>query len=96
MRRYLTAAEIIATLTKNETRVFATIDYAIRHGWDRLTKRAEIQDLKFHDLRHEVISRFIESGLSLVDAATISGHRDLRTLFRYMDTDYSKLPRKID
>ena len=32
----------------------------------------------------------------LVDAATISGNRDLRTLFRYMHTDYSKLLRKIN
>ena len=86
---------VLESLPKDETRVFATTDYAIRHSWDRLIARASIQDLRFHDLRHEAISRFIESGGSLVEAATISGHRDLRTLYRYAHSDHLSLIQKI-
>ena len=46
-------------------------------------KRAGIEDLHFHDLRHEAISRFFELGLSLPEVALISGHRDHRMLLRY-------------
>jgi integrase len=49
-------------------------------AWKRLAKRARLEDLRFHDLRHEAISRFFEKGLNV---ALISGHRDPRMLFRY-------------
>lgn len=56
---------------------------AFRLAWDRLRKRVGIEDLHFHDLRHEAISRFFEKGLSIPEVALISGHRDPRMLFRY-------------
>jgi integrase len=58
-------------------------DYSIRHGWNRLVKRAGIQDLRFHDLRHEAVSRLFEAGLSVPEVALISGHKDYRMLARY-------------
>lgn len=42
-----------------------------------------LQDLRFHDLRHEATSRFFEKGLSLMEVGSITGHRDLRMLNRY-------------
>ena len=63
--------------------VFPLSDYAARHSWDRLVKRAGIKNLRFHDLRHEAISRFFEMGLSMPEVALISGHKDPRMLFRY-------------
>ena len=56
---------------------------ALRLAWSRLKNRAQIKDLRFHDLRHEAISRFFELGLSLPEVALISGHKDPRMLFRY-------------
>ena len=37
---------------------------ALRLSWERAKRRARIDDLRFHDLRHEAISRFFEMGLS--------------------------------
>ena len=37
--------------------------------------RAGLSDLRFHDLRHEAISRFFELGLNIPEVAVISGHR---------------------
>ena len=56
---------------------------AIRLAWERLEKKAGVTDLRFHDLRHEAISRFFEMGLFVPEVALISGHRDLRMLFRH-------------
>ena len=56
---------------------------AVRLAWDRLKKKRNIKDLHFHDLRHEAISRFFEKGLSIPEVALISGHKDVRMLFRY-------------
>src|SRR5438876_911189 len=44
-------------------------------------RRAKIDNLHFHDLRHEAISRFFEKGLSTPEVALISGHRDMRMCF---------------
>ena len=51
--------------------------------WRRITAKAGIKDLHFHDLRHEAISRFFEMGLSMPVVALISGHRDPRMLMHY-------------
>lgn len=62
---------------------------AFRLAWERCKRRAEragchgIKELRFHDLRHEAVSRFFERGLNTAEVASISGHKDLRMLFRY-------------
>jgi integrase len=63
--------------------IFPISANAFRLSWERLKKRAKIENLHFHDLRHEAISRFFEKGLSTPEVALISGHRDMRMLFRY-------------
>jgi integrase len=56
---------------------------AFRLAWERVRRRAGLDDLHFHDLRHEALSRFFEMGLTTPEVASISGHRDPRMLFRY-------------
>ena len=68
---------------------------AADHAWDRIIVRANIQDLHFHDLRHEAISRFFEKGLSLPEVALISGHRDFKMLFRYTHLKAEDIAEKL-
>lgn len=68
---------------------------AVRLSWDRLIRRAGIEDLHFHDLRHEAISRLFEKGLSVPEVALISGHRDPRMLFRYTHLKAEDVARKL-
>ncbi len=67
----------------------------MRQAWDRLCRRAAIEDLHFHDLRHEAISRFFERGLSVPEVALISGHRDYRMLFRYTHLRAEDVAKKL-
>lgn len=46
-------------------------------------KRANIEGLRFHDLRHTAATRMIESGASIVAVSRILGHSDLKTTMRY-------------
>ena len=48
-----------------------------------MIKRAGVDDLRFHDLRHEAISHFFELGLSVPEVSLVSGHKDPRMLARY-------------
>lgn len=76
-------------------RLFPTTPIALRLAWDRLTKRAKIDDLNFHDLRHEAISRLFELGLTVPEVASVSGHRDMRMLFRYAHASHASIRAKF-
>jgi integrase len=69
---------------------------AFRLAWDRITRRANIDDLRFHDLRHEAISRLFELGLTTPEVASISGHRDIAMLFRYAHAQNKTILSKLD
>jgi integrase len=90
------ASAIITETIPIDERVFPVTYYAIRHGWDRLVRRAGISNLRFHDLRHEAISRFFELGLSVPEVAAISGHKDPRMLFRYTHLNAETISVKLD
>jgi integrase len=77
------ALNLLYRLPRSQDRVFPLTANAVRLAWARLLKKTGIQDLHFHDLRHEAISRLFEAGLSVPEVALISGHRDARMLFRY-------------
>jgi integrase len=56
---------------------------------------AGIENLKFHDLRHESVSRLFERGLSLPEVAAISGHKTWSQLKRYTQLKAEDLARKL-
>ncbi|MET7243005.1 site-specific integrase [Methylobacterium sp. EM32] len=63
--------------------VFPTTEDAVKMAWRRAMARTSLPDFRYHDLRHEAVSRFFEMGLSIPEVALISGHRDTRMLMRY-------------
>jgi integrase len=63
--------------------------------WVRCCTRAKIADLKFHDLRHEAVSRLFEKGLNVMEVASISGHKTLAMLKRYTHLKAEDLARKL-
>ena len=75
--------------------VFPISISALRGLWDRSLRQADIQDLHFHDLRHEATSRFFELGLNVVEVAAITGHKDLKMLQRYTHLRAEDLARKL-
>lgn len=75
--------------------VFPITGNAIRLAWCRLTRSLNIEDLHFHDLRHEAISSFFEIGLTVPEVAKISGHKDTRMLMRYAHADHTAIAIKL-
>ena len=51
--------------------------------WERLRTRAELQDVRLHDLRHSFGAAGASSGNSLLLLGSILGHRDPKTTQRY-------------
>jgi integrase len=59
-----------------------TVD-AIGAAFTRACKMVGVEDLHFHDLRHEGVSRLFEMGWNVPQAAAVSGHRSWSSLQRY-------------
>jgi len=76
--------------------VFPISMEALKQAWERARDRAALGDLHFHDLRHEAISRLCEMGLTLPEVALVSGHKDPRMLFRYVNLRPADLAKKLE
>lgn len=68
---------------------------SLENVWRRTVKAAGLEDLRFHDLRHEAVSRLFELGLNPMEVASISGHKTLQMLKRYTHLKASELVKKL-
>lgn len=64
--------------------------------WRRIKAEIGLGDLRFHDLRHEAVSRFVELGLSDQEVAAISGHKSMQMLRRYTHLRAEDLVSRLD
>ena len=55
----------------------------IQSAWKAALRRAEIEDFKFHDLRHSAASYLAMNGASLAEIAEVLGHKTLQMVKRY-------------
>ncbi|RDK04592.1 tyrosine-type recombinase/integrase [Paraburkholderia lacunae] len=58
-------------------------------------KRAGIEDLHWHDLRHTAITRLAQKLPNVIELAAVSGHRSLAMLKRYYHPSATELARKL-
>ena len=54
-----------------------------------------LQNLRFHDLRHEAVTRLFEKGLNTFEVGSISGHKTLAMLQRYTHIRANDLALKL-
>lgn len=64
-------------------RVFPYNSRSVGTAFRRACKACDIENLVFHDLRHEATSRFFEAGLTIERTSLITGHKDWKMLRRY-------------
>lgn len=70
-------------ITGGKGRVFGTTGKYLSRLFTEAVDNCQIGDLRFHDLRHEGVSRLFEHGLDIPEVASISGHKSWRHLKRY-------------
>jgi len=61
----------------------------------RVRKRLEIENLHFHDTRHEATTRLARK-LDVLDLARMTGHRDPRSLMVYYNATASEVAARLD
>ncbi|MGP5441842.1 tyrosine-type recombinase/integrase [Pseudomonas helleri] len=63
--------------------VFSLAPHSVSQYFLRACRVAKVDDLHFHDMRHEGTSRLFEKGLSIMEVASITGHKTMSMLKRY-------------
>lgn len=61
----------------------------------KVTARAGVVDLRFHDSRHEAVTRLARK-LDVLDLARMTGHRNIRELMTYYNATAEELARRLD
>lgn len=90
------AVQVMAALPRDlNGHVFPVPMPTVRSAFEHACQRANIKDLRWHDLRHEGVSRLHELGLSTIEVASISGHKTLACLARYSHMKVERLAAKL-
>lgn len=74
--------------------VFQTSSYATRKAWVRQIKQSGIENLRFHDLRHEATSRLAEI-FAAHELCKITGHKDTKMVLRYYHPKAEDLAKRL-
>lgn len=75
--------------------VLNTTTNAVICIWKRALVRLGVNDLRWHDLRHEATSRLFEKGLHPLEVASITGHKSMQMLKRYTHLKPESLLEKL-
>lgn len=74
---------ILQSMPRAVPEIFPYSAEAVSTSWTRACKFLGIEDLHFHDLRHEGVSRLFEMEWDIPRVASVSGHRDWNSMRRY-------------
>lgn len=77
------AWRILQSMPRVADEVFPYNSRSISASFTRACHFLQIDDLHFHDLRHDGVSRLFEKGWDIPRVASVSGHRDWNSMRRY-------------
>ena len=72
-----------AIRANEDDRIFPYVHKSAGTAFTRACRELNIDDLHFHDLRHDGTSRLFEAGYRIEQVALVTGHKDWKMLRRY-------------
>lgn len=81
---------------RHDDRLFSMSDSDVSNEWSRARERAGCKDLRLHDIRHEAISRLADVGLSIGALASMSRHKTMQTLLKYVNASETDIREKLE
>lgn len=90
------AIRILKLLPRDiEGRVFPLNTGTVSILFLRAARRAKVEDIHFHDLRHMALTKLSDKFTNILELASISGHRELKMLQRYVHIKAEDLVQKL-
>lgn len=93
--RALAVLKALPASLDRKARIFPWSAHSLDHRFRRACQAAEIVGLRWHDLRHEAVSRLFERNLDALEVASVSGHKTLAMLKRYTHHRAERLAAKL-
>ena len=88
------AIELLHQLPKDQPTCFGVSSASMDALFRKAKKAAMVDDLKFHDTRHEAITRLAKK-LNVLELARMVGHKDLKMLQIYFNETAEELAKKL-
>jgi integrase len=89
------AIELLKELPTTDGSLFALKSAQLDALFRRVRDRAKIENLTFHDSRHEAITR-LSSKFDVLSLARIAGHKDIKMLMIYYNETAEELAKRLD
>jgi integrase len=89
------AVRILQQMPQGTGSVFGLTATNLGNIFRKLKDQAMIENLHFHDTRHEAITRLARK-LNVLDLARMVGHRDLKQLMVYYNATAEELAKRLD
>lgn len=90
------AIEVLQGIPRSiDGRVFPINHAAVSANFDRARRQAEIEGIRFHDLRRTAITMLADKLPNLVELSAVSGHKSLAMLKRYYHPNAEQLAEKL-
>lgn len=88
-------AAMAALPARLDGKLFALHVDTISKVFLRACRKAGVEGLHFHDMRHEATSRLFEKGLTVDEVRSITGHKSMSQLSRYTHHSAERLAAKL-
>jgi len=69
---------------------------SIKTAFNAAKRRTGIQNLRFHDLRHTVVSRLVEAGVDINTLKELLGHSSVKVTERYTHSNREQKERAVE
>lgn len=56
---------------------------SVHNSWNTARKKARLEDVRMHDLRHSYASALVNAKCSLYEVQKLLGHKDIKMTQRY-------------
>lgn len=83
-RRLLAELQAMTSNLDADERVFGIVSN-VKKSFTAACRRAKIEGLRFHDLRHTAATRWIQAGMPITTVSRLLGHADIKTTYRYVN-----------
>jgi integrase len=68
----------------------------IKKAFKSAFKKANVQELRFHDLRHTFASRLVENGVDIITVKNLLGHSSVRVTERYTHSNNTQKRKAVE
>lgn len=88
--------ELLRLKKLNEKSMFVFPNKSVRTAFENACRRADIKELRFHDLRHTFATRLVEQGIDLITIKELLGHHSVKVTERYTHPNAYQKKRAVD